>query len=367
MYAKNIIGLMMLALIWVACKKAELPPPVTEDPVFSVTYFPDTIFEKTVTAGKDSIYLFTDYKDSGARTICLGSFADAKCPDGDCPGSLTFEFMHDQAGPFSPDTVFHLGSYSFFSLDSTAGSPIYHVTYNAVNTGNYTGFSWKIDDQNAGNGPTITADYPDISITPKFVELSAQKTTGLKSDISRSISLINPGGNLFPSLNINVLTDSTTNFLLVAETSGAPYDTLVWGTGDTSTILYQDSLMPSYSVYIADGFGNQATASFEGLTLDDVPVSTADFTYTVEQIIVPLPPGEVAIQWVDNNDIVWRSDGGVQSATAFFTVTESEPYEQNERGLKTRKMQVSFNCLLYNDSGESRNFSGSGVIAVAHP
>jgi hypothetical protein len=80
-----------------------------------------------------------------------------------------------------------------------------------------------------------------------------------------------------------------------------------------------------------------------------------------------LPPGEVAIQWIDPNGNVWRSDGRVQESSAYFTVNESEPYENNEKGQKTRKMEVVFGCRLFNADGEAIEIFGGGVIAVAYP
>jgi hypothetical protein len=311
--------------------------------------------------------LFTDF-EANDFVVCAGSFSEVDCPDGNCPGSLTFEFKSSQTDPFAPETVFHLGNYQFLSPDSVGNTLIYRTTFNAINSAGYNSFSWKINDQDAGTGPTIEVDFPDISISPKFIELAAQKTSGLQSTIGRRISLTNPGGNQFPGLNINVLPlDSNFIFRLVAETTGPSFDTLLWNTFDMDTLIFQDSLLPSYSVFSTDGSGNPAFAALDGLTLNDVPVRTANFTYTVEQIIIPVTQGEVAIRWVDAQGILWRSDEGPQEATAFFTVTESESYELNEKGQKTRKMRVNFNCLLFNELFGGRIFSGSGVIAVAHP
>lgn len=358
-------GFFLFILLWTACKKAELPPTSFDDPVFSVTYFADTISAQTVTAGKDDIYLFTDF-DASDFVVCSGSFSEVDCPNGNCPGSLTFEFKSLTTDPFAPDTVLHLGNYQFLGPDST-GSLIYHTVFNAVNSGGYNSFSWKINDQNAGTGPTIEVDFPDISVTPKTIELTAQKTPALQSTIRRKISLTNPGGNQFPGLNINATLDSIFNFRLEAETSGPPYDTLVWNTGDSNNIIFQNFLLPFYSVVSSDSAGNPAFAAFDELTVNDLPVRTANFTYTVEQIIIPAAPGEVSIRWVDPQGILWRSDEEPQDASAYFIVSESEPYKMNEKGQKTRKMRVDFYCQLFNDAGEGRFFSGSGVIAVAYP
>lgn len=365
-YSKYTTFFLLLFLLWTACQKAELPPSSFDDPVFTVTHFgDDTISGHTITAGKDGLYLFTDFETNDFVT-CTGSFSEVDCASGNCPGNLTFEFKSTATDSFVPAAIFHLGGYQFLGPDSGGSKVIYHATFNAITNLGYNNFSWKIDSQNAGIGPIIEVDFPDSSATPD-IELSALKATGLQSKISRRISLNNPNGDEFLGLNIDISPDSFLNFRLTAETSGPPYEMLIWDTGDTAETIFRDSLSPSYSVISTDGFGNTAMASFNGITPNAVPLRTANFTYTVEQIIVPGAPGEVAIRWVDSQGVIWHSDKGSQNTDSFFVVEASEPYDQNENGQKTRKMSVNFNCQLFNDAGESRSFSGSGTIAVAHP
>ena len=367
-YTRYITGLIALVSMWGACKKAELPPDNTGDPVFEVKFDTPGTDDNVKTAGVDGIYLFTDYRIANQQVVCSGAFADADCPAADCPGTLTFEFKSAFFDQFSPDTVFHTGSYQYLGQDSAAGTSVLRTTFDAVNKDGYSSFSWRVDDVDKGTGPQIVVDFPNISVTPKFVELMAQRPSGLQSALARSISLTNPGSTPFGSVNINIFSDSLFGYQLVAETAGASYDTLVWNTFATDSILYQDSLLSFYSVLLIDNNSNPAVASLAGLTPNETfPVHTADFTYSVDTVFISLPPGEVAIQWIDAEGRVWRSDRGIQEPTAYFVVAESTPYEKNEKGQNTRKMQVSFSCLLYDENGEARTFSGSGVIAVAHP
>lgn len=366
-YAKNITGLILLISMWGACKKAELPPGVIDDPLFEVQFETPGTDDNVKTAGVDGIYLFTDYRIADQQVVCSGSFAAADCPAADCPGTLTFEFKSAFIDQFAPDTVFHTGGYQFLYQDSSAGTSVLRTTFNAVNTSGYSNFSWRIDDEDKGTGPQIVVDYPNISVTPKYVEVMAQRPSGLQSMLGRQVSLTNPGSNPFGSVNINIFSDSL-GYQLVAETAGAPYDTLFWNTFDSDSIIFQDSLLSFYSVLMIDSNGNSAAASLAALTPNETfPVHTADFTYSVETIFIPLPSGEVAIQWIDAEGRAWRSDAGIQESTAFFVVTESTPYEKNEKGDDTRKMQVSFECRLFDANGEARDFFGSGVIAVAYP
>lgn len=359
-YIKNTISLIAVVLWWGACKKAELPPTFFEDPVFMVEYSLDTTGQP-ITAGVDDVYLFTDFEE-GDFVVCSGSFAKTDCPNADCPGSLTFRFRSPMTDVFSPDTVFRTGSF-FFDGTGSAADTIYLTTFSVVPGSGYDSFSWDIDSAFAGTGASLVQVFQEN--VPKVVRLTAQKQSGLTSTIFRTVSLTSPGA-LNPIVGIDIQSDSVL-YTLTAEVSGTPVSQFFWNTGDTTQEILQFSLAPAYSIIAEDSAGNRAEARLQQLTPAEVPVSTAGFTYTVQPFVLPAQPGEVSIQWIDSQGISWRSDLSTQPPDATFQVFESEPYEKNERGQVTRKMRVAFDCLLFNDAGESLPFSGSGVIAVAHP
>ncbi len=80
------------------------------------------------------------------------------------------------------------------------------------------------------------------------------------------------------------------------------------------------------------------------------------------------PLGTVAIQWTDTKGRMLRSDwyAGFQDST-YMTITASEPWENNERGEKTWKMDVNFSCWLM-DSTQTveQRIEGTAVIAVGY-
>lgn len=349
--------------LWAACKKAELPPSVSEDPVFTVQYASDPL-SASVTAGLDDVYLFTDFASANNKLVCSGSFSKADCPGGNCPGTLAFEFQ-TLLDPFTPDSFFHLGAYTFVNQDSLTGISLLRATFFASNANGYNNFLWKINNQDAGVEQEIVVDFPnDVSVN-RFVELIAKKPSGITSRAERWISVDNPGANLYPAVEMNIAFD-TTGYTLTATPFGGPYQSLIWNTGDTSESFFSDFLDTFYRVEIANG-PISSSASFFGISPNDLPLQSAGINYEVEEINIPAVPGEVSIQWIDSQGIIWRSDRGIQESSAFFTVAESASYHSNEKGQKTRKMRVLFDCTLYNDTGQGRLFSGSGVIAVAHP
>lgn len=77
--------------------------------------------------------------------------------------------------------------------------------------------------------------------------------------------------------------------------------------------------------------------------------------------------GGVAIQWVDQNGQIWRSDRAIQQGSAYFHIVKSEPYFNNEKGQTTQKMEIAFSCQLFKEGGQEILFDGRGVMAVAYP
>lgn len=355
---------LLWGLLGTACQKTGLPPDSTEAPVFMVT--PDDISQfKPLTAGVDSVYLFTRFTTTGQEVVCKGSFAKENCPAADCPESLTFEFKGTTIELSEPSLFFNLGQYAYLGNDSTnSDSVVYRTVFYADTLGGATSFSWTIDDQLAGTGSSFELVFLDD--TPKRVELEAVSPTGLRSKVRRLVSLAAPGSSAYPQVNIQVQELDTIGYQLTAEVGVPQYDTLVWSDGSNEVnrdVFFLDS---TYSVFVVQG-SNVASAMLFGLSASVLPARSTDFTYTVEKITFPVPEGKVAIQWVDKNGMTWRTDGGKQDGTAVFEVSESAPYDNNELGQKTRSMRVSFRCDLFNATGERRPFAGEGNIAVAYP
>jgi len=83
------------------------------------------------------------------------------------------------------------------------------------------------------------------------------------------------------------------------------------------------------------------------------------------------PPffGSVAIRWVTPSGNIYKSDFFPQDSLSgsTFKVLESEPWELNERGEATRKMNISFSCLALDSmQNQEQYLTGNGVIAVGY-
>lgn len=87
--------------LWLAaCTSVEPPPPGgSQDPVFWADYSTDS-FSNGLVAGKNGIYLFTRAEIVDNVLLMSGAFSGVTCPEGNCPGSLKFEFRNTDSVPF---------------------------------------------------------------------------------------------------------------------------------------------------------------------------------------------------------------------------------------------------------------------------
>jgi len=74
-----------------------------------------------------------------------------------------------------------------------------------------------------------------------------------------------------------------------------------------------------------------------------------------------------AIQYINENGKVYRSDLQEQSDDAYFKILSTEEYLNNENGDKTKKLEVEYDCKLFAaDGSELRVRDGQGIIGIAY-
>ncbi|MBK7937281.1 MAG: hypothetical protein IPJ82_09405 [Lewinellaceae bacterium] len=360
---KLFLGLLLLplALLWPACEKNSLPPTSFDDPVFFVNFKVDTFASQTLTAGVNDVYLFTRLETGPDDVITsYNYFSNTQCPEADCPGSLGFEFRSH----FGVDSVFSGGYYPYKKPDSVATPDYYDFEYEIRHFDQYS--SWTLSVNNTlllESANIFKISVPAYNLDARSVLVSATKNNGPTSTYSRTLLPDNPSA--YPSVEIKAVF-SQGQYMLTAETSGAPVIEYLWSNGLTDSIIHSDTLLKTYSVTVTDGAGNTAEAGLDNLSGVN-SISTAGVSFSYQPVYNPLQLGTVVIQWVDESGTIWRSDLGEQPNDTFFQILSSEPYEANENGVATQKLTVAYQCVMYNIPLGSLQFSGSGVIAMAVP
>ncbi len=348
----------LLLCFFGACQKEQPEDPKNyfESPELSVGFVTDPVTD-TVTAGLNNRYLFTQIVPVAVDSqISTSTFADVSCPEGNCAGSLRFEFQ----GFFADSTAFGPGFYDYKSNSVATG---YNGTFSVQNPGLYDNFLLSLNSTLILEGPDTSTTLPFDNFVPLDIQLSAFSSNGLASTISRRIDPLNPAR--YPTVGIKTAFVNGGYQLIAQASQGTPPLFYQWNTGESTAVIFTDTVPQSaYSVIVIDSIGNTARAALDGVQqLSALSSATLNFSTNFT------PPGffnKVTLQWVDAQGVIWRSDRAAQPMDSFFQIVRSTAYDANENGLPTQKKQVAFQCALFNTAGQSRPFSGQGVIAVAH-
>lgn len=355
------IFLLLAGVSLAACSKTEAPSGIN-DPVFFLSYSLDT--PQTVVAGTAGIYHFTDYEETGIEAFSTSHFSQTNCPQGDCPGSLGFEFRSSA----SIDSAFVGGQYGYVLPDSLRQQPLYYDAWlRWTGTFDVTAFDSLIVD---GPAPTVLQSFSAPSqyvhlanglnrltlITTPFI------AAGARTSVTRWIAPERPDS--FPSVGIHVIKQGA-QYRLNAEATGgsAPYQYL-WSNQDTTLGITLDSMAGGHAtVTVTDKNGHAATASVAGLPFPALTSFVVNH-FTVETAPVFDQWGRVIVYWIDREGIQWRSDYDRQPPDAFFEVVNSSEYTDHALGGKVTRLNVQFQCLLFNPFGASLPYSGEGYVAL---
>ncbi len=363
-----------MTVFWSACKlDSDQIDPINNPPYFLIHYTQtvDTLSDKTVTAGLDSVYLFTSYATGSDDVVtCTGTFSEVYCLSDTCPGRLRFEFRNLQRGQVVlADSVFRLGEHPFKTTEVPVGQTVYRTFFQVDSQAiNYTNFNWLFNGQSTAQGAATTFDFSTVSDSAS-VELEASSNTGPTSWVQRTVSLSTTSA-VFPKVDI-LISPQSNSYRLQAISSEAPVVAWNWHNGTSQSVFEQDTLHSNYLLTGLSETDHAASARLHGLSPDPgKPLHTVNFTQTTSLVTLPadtLQLGSVALQWTDAQGNTWRSDRGIQEANSQFRVLESQFYELNELGQNTWQMKVVFSCYLYHQNGERTLFTGEGRVAVAFP
>lgn len=343
----KIVGIAVIGFIFLnGCQKAELP---FEDasPVFKIFTASDSI-----AAGENDVFLCTGSTSSGTTRVQYAYFTPGECAAPNFPGSLRIEYINqDTSG-----SGIEIGSKPYF-LDNSYS--IFQISLSAKpdNLG-ADRYAWQLPGAIA-NGPVVL--WETDAADPFFATLSVNSPSGVFYKIRERI-IPDPLKNPCPAIGIQLVTSDSQEVILAVNTD---FYQIQWNDGDTSNFKGWQPGMDSIALNaISDSSGCQINYSFfnlQALNSDEVaPV----IEYNTEVFTSPINQEGIIVQLVDATGTIWRSDLKTQPLDSYWKVVASEPYEKNSQGNLTYKLEVNFNCLLFNNFGEIRDFTGTGVIAL---
>jgi len=370
------IYLLLLPLLVVAgCKELELPPSLSENPVFSIelTWEDGSILD--LSAGENRYYLFTGaHADSLDVFEFYGRFGQLDCLN-ECEPSFAI-YIRDEAvtpsgAPGYPEFIANEGQLLYRSSDTVGFDTLvrYRVQFESTSLADPAALLfWIIDD-------TITSFLPDPELVRAAdTPFSARLQTGTPASgcYSRQFQTVRVDNT--PGFSAVINSDSNSLSLLHAiPVGGQPPFSYLWNNGDTTSSMQVVQPGIEFCVSITDATGAQSTscvvAPFAGTTM-----CVASFVYqsTSETEIITVPGDSlqfktVTLEYTDSDGTVYRSDRQPQPPGAYFIIDEAETFETNENGDPTLLIKARFSGTLFSENGTARKVDQASVVmAIAY-
>ena len=368
--ARYIAFLLIIVGILISCKEEPLPEEIIGEPTF---HFEGDLggANLDIQAGIDDYYMWSAYeKDDRNLHTFTGEFKTTTC--GTCPSALRIgirDFRQVAVGEqVDINRALQVKTYPFYFEDQQID--IFRVSFNQEGSSNGN-FVWDFGDGGTSADPNPVHDYSD-SLTTARVCLESTDPTGCTSTICNTVKLAD---TTCKADFIHELDPQTNYVHFQAMASGKPPLRYRWDFGDgfgaslgNPGYFYRSP--GRYQVCLTVKDANQCTNTICKNITADPDLCESNFTYKVRRSSTPDPLqlSTVLVRWRDANGKVFRSDLQEQPSESSFRIMSVSPYEENEAGEKTIKLDLEINCLLFADDGEKIELKeGKGVIAVAWP
>lgn len=326
-------------------------------------------------AGFDGQFLHTSYEREEELLVFSGSFGQEGCPN--CPDAFEIR-IRDLKENTLPDAVhmdslFDTGAKKFFVKDGVEGRKKKKVFFtNESRSLGSPSYQWDFGDGTSSTqlNPVHTYEDPDLSAVR--VCLETEDANGCTHLICNEISL----GDSACTVNFSHVLDPNSTYVeFESEVSGAPPYDFAWSFGDggQATLGNPGYFYPEKGKYeacltLTDALG--CTAILCKKIEVDPDLCEHNFSYRISS--VPTKDvrqyGRVELVYTDEQGKVFTSSREEQPGNSFFEVLDRAPYEKNANGSDTYAFSCRFNCLLWDENGNSIRFQdGKAEAAVAYP
>lgn len=379
------------------CRKVDLEP-VDGTPVFMASAKFDGAPHQW-RAGVDDFYMFSSFeKDALSVYEFSGSFAKK---DSCCGEVFTIRIRDlQQVGQGLPEIEAALAQDLFFAsqtgidtlwktIQDTTG---WSTTFNASGSilpNTPVNYVWSYGDGKSDtlNQQTTTHFYDALPSQPVTLTVRALNNT-CSSSISKLLNLNTNSSPCGLNLNLQFLNPNNPNggVQVTAQPTGNQPFTYSWSNGTAGSFITipDTNGIIGASVTVTDATGCVVSSTVNttlGLGTTLLPICIAKFSNTpvvpqtvnvqvIDSLIIgdSLQFSKVKIEYTDASGEFYSSFLGPQDNTAHIKILDVEAYEVNEKGEKTKKVSLEFDCRLWNEEGQFIGVSaGKAVIAVSYP
>ncbi len=365
-------GWICILLIVMGCDKVELPEPepTTADPVFFSKMQVDGEPIELIAGKKDYVMDANFERDKGVL-VFVGTIKRKQCRGNACPQSI--RFVIKDVRRFNADA---------FDVNQSIVARDLPYAWQFSRDSSLLTFQSASDASNAN-----TQDRWDLG-GARVVERHQQWISGVfHNEQPYEVSLQARRGQCISTQmqTIQLSTQGCRSLIQVAErqlkvrTSGKAPFAYRWSTGSQDSMLRVADLpaalsMVGVTVTDADGCSSASSIGLTNAVATDQRFCLTHFNYKRQLLSNEEPEqlGAVSIVYISEDGTLYRSNARSQPANARFRIQTVSDFDVNERGQKTKKVKIQFNCNLYNVSDmpempEQISLRGESTFAVAYP
>lgn len=364
-----------------ACQTVDFPEPSA-----SGSDTPQFLFEGTAggepidwAAGESNYFMHTDYnKDPNGVYSFIGILKQEGCSD-PCPNSLSLK-IKDVAVATSVSAVNINQALKVGTLNYTNEKVEDSIRINFRNNHlhrDHFEYNFMIGDKPIDD--PIKNDATIITI-PRIGENAVFSITGKHRDNLFTYTLtqpLYPIGEVRKRLRVMVKANARKLQVMLIPTPDKQVESITWNNNaneNKKSIVLEELPIRNLKAEVKYQDGKITTFSIqfkEGIEFDDI--ANVDFSFELDFAPKVVEATNVKqfrtteIIYIDSNGKPYSSLKARQSATSVFRISESESFNQNGNGDKTRKIKFEINTNLGNADGEVIEFVGEGIFALAYP
>lgn len=383
---KKILLFSLAVLIISSCEKEIDVKDSETKPEFFIDFLASRTLEGW-SAGVDNYYMHTNWeKDASDVVTFVGKMALEDCVE-NC-NSIQFElrdFLPQSFGKIDFVDQFPTGTFPSANRASSSVNDAYLVTFKGHNNYKASDITWRFGDGlEAFNDSIVRHIYAPSNLTNDPIGILYNSFNEDGDDISNLYSLnLKDDVLCVGNFEIKQIEKDKLEIRMVA--AGTTILGAAWKQTKADGKVLSNSTLDDDAWTISIGTKSKifATAALKnGCTVDQQVVLNYDASSNSFSILESSFDIEVkrinngkdlnlstfAIQYIDANGLVYRSDLGIQHEERFFKITSKENYIENKDGENTIKLGVEFMVDVYLPNGEFITLrDGKGVIAVAEP
>jgi hypothetical protein len=366
---------LIIMLVFLSCRKRELPQPVEGNPVFYVACDINGT-RLRLDAGNDSYAMAPScYKDSTNLYVFRGEIKKADCTN-DCGYSISV-LINDVStanAARNTDSALRVTAYKFVDLNPTPA--LFRTVFIPEQTQSAAAvYQWTVSDgsvQSVHNGYSLAAfleNQKTYSVT-----LGYKSPSGCTATHNNVFNVGNP-----LQANIRAVRDLSQSlaYTYSSDNTGSPPYNYFWEFNDGSAndkspwSVCNHVYKPLASGYyhtkltLVDADSN-VCVSYYDISAMSSGGCMANYSSSITPVVESGYFSRITILLKTPDGTVYSSRDIQQSVQSNFEIVSVEDYMADSNGRPTKKLKIKFNCTVINGNSEIKLTNGEAVIAVAH-